>query len=50
MYGEDHINGMKACVDTFHHEYNEEWTDAFEKLELWIEENDEQLEATKKGV
>lgn len=47
MYGENHIDFMKLCVTIFHHEYNEEWTDAFEKLEAWITENDAQLEATK---
>ncbi len=50
MYGEKHLDFMKRCVTTFHHEYNEEWTDAFEKLEAWITENDEQLEATKNSI
>ena len=49
MYGKNHIDFMKLCVATFHHEYNEEWTDAFEKLEAWITEHDTQLEATKVG-
>ena len=50
IYGENHIKNMKTCVDTFHYEYNDEWSDAFEKLESWITDNDEQLEATKNGV
>ena len=50
MNSTDEAKNMKACVDTFHYEYNEEWSDAFEKLELWIKDNDEQLEATKNGV
>jgi len=41
---------MKICFNTFFHEYNEEWSDVFDKLESWIEENDEQLEATKNGI
>ena len=47
IYGENHIKHMKECVTMFYHEYNEEWSDAFEKLELWITDNDDQLEATK---
>ena len=50
MYGKNHLNFMKLCVTTFHHEYNEEWTDAFEQLEEWITDNDARLEATKVGV
>ena len=36
MYAEHHLDFMKLCVTTFHIEYNEEWTDLFEKLEKWI--------------
>lgn len=50
MYGNNHLDFMKLCATTFHHEYNEEWIDAFEKLEAWITDNEEQLEATKIGV
>jgi len=50
MYAENHIEFMELCVTTFYHEYNDEWSDVFEKLEAWITKNDEQLEATKSGV
>ena len=46
MYGDNHIHYMKLCVTAFYHEYNEEWADAFEKLEKWITDNNAQLEAT----
>ncbi len=47
MYADSHIKNMELCLKTFYIEYNEEWPDAFEKLEKWIEENDELLESTK---
>ena len=50
MYGNNHIDFMKLCVTTFEHEYNEEWIDAFEKLEAWVTDNDAQLEASKGDV
>lgn len=50
MHEDHHLDFMKSCVAIFHHEYNEEWIDAFEKLEVWITDNDAQLEATKVGI
>ena len=50
MYAGKHIDFIKLCTTTFYNEYNVEWPDAFEKLEAWIEANDEQLEKTKRGV
>lgn len=50
MHSERHISHIDLCILTFFIEYNEEWTDAFEKLEGWIEENDAELEATKEGA
>lgn len=50
MYGHNHLHFMKICVTIFHHEYNEEWIDTFEKIEKWITDNNAQLEATKVGV
>ena len=47
LYGERHLGMMDLCMATFHHEYDEVWSDLFEKLEKWIEANDEELEATK---
>ncbi len=50
MYAGKHIDLIELCTTTFYDEYNEEWPDAFEKLEAWIEVNDERLENTKRGV
>lgn len=50
MYAGKHIDFIELCTTTFHNEYNEEWPDAFEKLEAWIEANDERLEKTKRDV
>ena len=50
LYGAKHIDCMNLCVNTFYHEYNEEWVSAFENLEIWVEENDEVLEATKNDI
>lgn len=50
MYGESHIQDIGLCKKVFSVEYNEEWRDAFEKLEVWIKQNDDHLEATKEGV
>ncbi|MDI5892820.1 hypothetical protein [Halomonas rhizosphaerae] len=50
MYKANHIGSMELCITTFYHEYNEEWTDAFEKLESWVSENDDKLEVIKDRV
>jgi hypothetical protein len=50
MYAAKHIDFVQLCITTFYGEYNEEWPDAFEKLEAWIEVNDERLEKTKRGA
>ena len=50
MHSERHINHIELCIETFFIEYNEEWPDAFEKLESWIEENDAELEASREGA
>ena len=50
MYSEGHIKHIELCIKTFFIEYNEEWPDAFECLEAWIAENDEELESTKEGA
>lgn len=48
-YAGKHIHFIQLCITTFYYEYNEEWPDAFEKLEDWIEANDELLEKTKRN-
>jgi hypothetical protein len=47
LYGERHIGSMGLCMEIFHHEYNDVWTDLIAKLESWIEANDAELEASK---
>lgn len=47
LHGERHLDRMMMCMEVFHHEYNDVWPDLMGKLEGWIVENDEQLEATK---
>jgi hypothetical protein len=48
MHSERHINHIELCMETFFYEYDKEWSDSFEKLEVWIEKNDAELIATKK--
>ena len=47
LHGDRHLDSMMLCMGTFHHEYDEVWSDLFEQLEKWIEANDAELEATK---
>ncbi len=47
MHGDKHLGSMELCMATFHYEYNTVWADLTDKLEIWIETNDTQLEATK---
>ena len=49
-YGHNHIDALRACYFVFEGEYNEEWPAAFEELERWIEQHDEELEASKGGA
>ena len=50
MYGSSHDSALVACLIVFEGEYNEEWPDAFNELEAWIERNDDKLESTKSGA
>lgn len=45
-YGTLHVSSIEACISVFVAEYNNEFSPAFEALELWIEKNDLTLEAT----
>lgn len=47
LYGGNHLDAIRACIDVFYAEYNLESPSAFECLEQWIEQNDSILEATK---
>lgn len=46
-YGRLHVASIQACISVFVAEYNNEFSPAFEALELWIEQNNVTLEATK---
>ncbi len=47
LYGSNHGSAIIACLTVFVGEYNEEWEAAFEALEIWIQEHDDELEASK---
>jgi len=47
LYGKQHLNSLEVCMGTFQYEYNDVWCQLTEKLESWIEANDEELEASK---
>lgn len=49
MYGDSHIEATRFVIEMFYYEYDEEWKEAFEKLEAWIERHDEELEKTKRA-
>lgn len=49
MYGNNHVDLIALCLEVFVVEYNDEWSDSFERLEAWITKNDDVLEATKGG-
>lgn len=46
-FSASHSHGIALCIETFFHEYNDEWIEAMTKLEEWIVENDERLERGK---
>jgi hypothetical protein len=50
IYGKSHLGSMELCMMTFYHEYNEVWADLMDRLEGWIVENDDSLEATKDAL
>ena len=47
IYGEDFENLMMICIKTFESEYHDLWPELFKRLEKWLEENDESLEAQR---
>jgi hypothetical protein len=47
LYGGSHPAATELCMTTFRLEYNEVWVDLMSKLESWIIENNEELEATR---
>ncbi len=49
-YGDGLEDSILLCLRTFEYEYNNVWPELFERLEQWIEKNDEKLEAEKTGI
>ena len=47
IYAGDFDKLMMICISTFEAEYNDIWPGLFERLEKWLEENDESLEAQR---
>lgn len=45
--GASHLDSIELYMMIFHHEYNDVWANLMDKLENWIAENDDSLEATK---
>jgi hypothetical protein len=50
LYGDQHVTSMELCMKTFEHEYNDVWIGLMDKLEVWMEANDAELEATKGDI
>ena len=50
LYGDNHLGLMELCMTTFHCEYDEVWPELMNRLEIWVEANDNELEATKNGL
>jgi hypothetical protein len=49
-YGTQHLYIMETCMITLDHEYCSVWPELYERLEKWLEANDEQLEATRGNI
>lgn len=47
LFAASQSHGIALCIETFYHEYNDEWIEAMTNLEKWIVENDENLEKSK---
>ncbi|PCJ42040.1 MAG: hypothetical protein COA71_05460 [SAR86 cluster bacterium] len=46
-FGNSQIDIIKTLMVIFETEYNDIWTKNFESFEIWIQENDDMLEASK---
>ena len=46
-YADGHLDGVTLCMTTFDHEYNDVWPDRMNRLEKWIEDNNEALENSR---
>ena len=49
-YGDRQLPQTTLCMETFEHEYNNVWAELMTKLEVWVEANDERLEAAKEDI
>lgn len=47
IYGDKNLEGIRLCMGTFQHEYDTVFSELFVRLEKWLEENDDVLEAKK---
>ncbi|MDQ0422877.1 hypothetical protein J2045_003927 [Peteryoungia aggregata LMG 23059] len=47
LHANEHLNSMQLCMETFHHEYDDVWPKRMNALELWLHDNDTELEAAK---
>lgn len=47
LFAPSHLDLIGICIEVFTKEYNDEWSELFNELEKWIEDHDEELEATK---
>jgi hypothetical protein len=47
IFSKKHNDRIALCIDTFVEEYNKVWDNAFNELESWMEQNDEELEAQR---
>lgn len=50
LYANSLESGVLICMSTFEAEYDDVWSPNFDKLETWIQENDEQLEQQKNRI
>ena len=49
QYGDSHLKGIMICIEIFVNEYNKVWPECFQKLESWIQANDNDLEKARKS-
>lgn len=46
-YGASHTSAMELCMRTYHYEYDNVWVGLIEELEIWVNENNNELEVTR---
>ena len=48
-WGAEQEKAIRLCMAAFESEYNDVWPELFGRLEVWLVENDAELEASKNG-